>query len=140
MSGALRLLQWFHCRPSLRSTYHLLTPSIQNLQINVLRKQSTLKTAGLLLNRPFDVNTNIVKDVILFKHENPRYYKTMNIFAISQFIFWSYLSVLSFTTLRDAPVEPPADGKTQPWYERINLGENKYRNGITITTFLIGKS
>lgn len=105
------------------------------------RGQSTLKSAtGLLGDRLYNMNTNVTKDVILFKHDNPRYYKMMNLFAISQFAFWSYLSVVAFTTLRDAPVEVPADGQALPWYERINLGENKYRNGITIITSSVGKS
>lgn len=138
MSGTLRLLQWHHC-PSLRLAAPLWPIHLSKIHHSASSKQSTFKAAGPLLHRPFDINTNVVKDVILFKHDNPRYYKMMNIFALTQFIFWSYLSILSFTTLRDAPVEKPADGKTQPWYERINLGENKYRNGITITTFLIGK-
>lgn len=28
------------------------------------------------------------KDVIVYKYDNPRFFKLMNIFAISQFIFW----------------------------------------------------
>ena len=39
------------------------------------------------------VNTNVVKDVVLFKYENPRQFKLLNIFAIVQFGFWSYLAI-----------------------------------------------
>ncbi|XP_053967485.1 transmembrane protein 223 [Anastrepha ludens] len=85
----------------------------------------------------YDVNTNVTKDVILFKYENPRYYNVLNIFALCQFVFWTYLSHFAFTTLKDAPVlELPEDELA--WYQRINLGENKYRNGITTFCFLIG--
>lgn len=82
-----------------------------------------------------DVNTNVVKDVILFKYDNPKHYKWLNIFSVCQFGFWSYLSYFSFTTLRDAPVDPDSDAT---WWRKINLGENKYRNGITLSAFLIG--
>ncbi|XP_036343841.1 transmembrane protein 223-like [Rhagoletis pomonella] len=85
----------------------------------------------------YDVNTNVTKDVILFKYENPKYYNVLNIFALCQFVFWTYLSHFAFTTLKDAPVEE-IPGEELAWYLRINLGENKYRNGITIVCFLIG--
>lgn len=97
--------------------------------------------AALIKNRstrPFDTNTNVVKDVILFKYENPKFFKYMNIFGISQLLFWTYLAHFAFTTLKDAPVNTSSN--TEPaWYEKINLGENKYRNTITILSFLIGK-
>ncbi|XP_022217714.1 transmembrane protein 223 [Drosophila obscura] len=86
---------------------------------------------------PFDVSTSVPKDLILFKYENPRFYKMLNFFGICQFVFWTYLSHFAFTTLKDAPVvENP--GEELKWFQRINLGENKYRNAITGCCFLIG--
>jgi hypothetical protein len=82
-----------------------------------------------------EVKTNIAKDVILFKYDNPRFFKIVNIFAVCQFVFWSYLSVFSFTTLRDAPVDR---SKETTWWRKINLGENKYRNSLSIISFIIG--
>lgn len=88
----------------------------------------------------FEVNTNLSKDVILFKYENPRFYKFLNIFGISQFCFWNYLAHFSYTTLRDAPVDQAVkEDANTPWFGKINLGENKFRNGITVFCFLIGK-
>ncbi|KAH8369936.1 hypothetical protein KR093_001513 [Drosophila rubida] len=85
----------------------------------------------------FDMSTNVPKDVMLFKYENPRFYNMLNFFGVCQFVFWTYLSHFAFTTLKDAPVvEKP--GEELKWYQRINLGENKYKNGITICSFLIG--
>ncbi|XP_065089940.1 transmembrane protein 223 [Ochlerotatus camptorhynchus] len=87
--------------------------------------------------RVYDINTKVIKDVMLYKYENPRFYRILNMFAISQFLFWGYLSHFAYTTLRDAPV--PDDKRDDlAWYERINLGENKYRNGIAIMSFVIG--
>lgn len=105
--------------------------------------QSATKSIGVLqrsnlCTRAYDINTNVTKDVILFKYENPRFYKILNIFGICQFVFWTYLSHFAFTTLRDAPVEKKEEDELK-WYERINLGDNKYRNGITVMSFLIGK-
>ncbi|KAL3285406.1 hypothetical protein HHI36_019508 [Cryptolaemus montrouzieri] len=80
------------------------------------------------------MNTNVVKDVILFKYDNPKFYLVLNLFAIAQFGFWSYLSLTAYETLRDVPGDKTADS----WWKRINLGENKYRNTIATLCFIIG--
>lgn len=82
-----------------------------------------------------DVNTKVIKDVILYKYENPRFYRMLNLFAISQFGFWSYLSYTAFTSLKDAPI--PKD-KDIPWWRNINLGDNKYKNTLSFVAFGIG--
>lgn len=84
-----------------------------------------------------DPNTNVAKDVILYKYENARLYKLISIFAVIQFGFWNYLSIFSYSTLRDAPVEEK-DPATLRFWEKINLGENKYRNSIAIICGLMG--
>lgn len=83
-----------------------------------------------------DVNTNVAKDIILFKYENPKFFKMLNIFAFCQFGFWSYLSVFAFQTLRDAPATTEPDAS---WYRKINLGENKYKNTIAVLAFVVGE-
>lgn len=85
-----------------------------------------------------DVNTNVIKDVILFKYENPKFYRYMNIFAVVQYMFWTYLGVFAFSTLRDAPVDKSAITDDTPWFRRINLGENKYRNTLGIVSLVVG--
>ncbi|XP_025832529.1 transmembrane protein 223 isoform X2 [Agrilus planipennis] len=85
--------------------------------------------------RAVDVNTKVAKDVILYKYDNPKFYKYLNIFAICQFGFWNYLSVFALQTLRDAPVSP---SENAAWWEKINLGENKYRNTLSVLAFTIG--
>lgn len=84
-----------------------------------------------------DPNTNVVKDVILFKYENGKLFKAINFFALAQFCFWNYLSYFSYKNLRDAPV-PQEDTDNLQFWQKINLGENKYRNSITIMCFVMG--
>lgn len=118
-----------HTLQSLRSTVPAITSKLP-AAIAPIRSQST-KAA-------YDVSTNVQKDIVLFKYENPKFYKMLNFFGLCQFVFWTYLSHFAFTTLKDAPVvEKP--GEELKWYQRINLGENKYKNGITICCFLIGE-
>nr|XP_023014041.1 transmembrane protein 223 [Leptinotarsa decemlineata] len=104
--------------------------------VKIPLKCNSIKTVKMC-TKPLDVNTNVTKDVILYKYHNSRYFNLMNIFAICQFGFWTYLSVISLKTLRDVPVQE-TDREEKRWWEKINLGENKYRNGIAAFSFLVG--
>lgn len=92
----------------------------------------------LLLIRPAQrTAATLEKDLLLFKYENPRFFRYLNLFGVSQFVFWTYLSNFA-TTLRDVPVQQTAD---QKWYEKLTfLGENKYKNGMAVLFFLVGES
>lgn len=85
-----------------------------------------------------ELNTNVAKDVLLFKYENPKFFRYMNFFAIVQYIFWTYLGSFAFTTLRDAPVDESKITEHTSWLKRIYLGQNKYRNALAIFALLIG--
>uniref|UniRef100_A0A0A9YW34 Transmembrane protein 223 n=1 Tax=Lygus hesperus TaxID=30085 RepID=A0A0A9YW34_LYGHE len=85
-----------------------------------------------------DLNTNVAKDVILYKSDKSRFYKYLNLFGITQFGFWMYLGQWSYSSMRDAPVDQTNVTEDTPWWRKINLGENKYRNGITAFCFLTG--
>lgn len=84
--------------------------------------------------------TNLTKDVILFKYENPKYFRYMNIFAYCQFLFWSYMSHFAYTELRDTPMDKLIANESDiAWWQKINLGDSKYRTAITIFCFGIGE-
>lgn len=89
-------------------------------------------------SNPLEGTAKLAKDVIVFKFENPRFFKYLNIFAVCQFLCWNYLAYSSFTTLRDVPVENTT-AEDASWWRKINLGENKYRNTLTIVCFAVGK-
>jgi hypothetical protein len=95
-----------------------------------------LFTSRSLRAEKFEVDTKVAKDVILFKYENRRLFKMLNMFAISQFLFWSYLTYCA-ASLRDIPVKE--DNPNRPWWQSINLGEKKYKFGLMILSFVIGK-
>lgn len=68
---------------------------------------------------------------------NTRFFRYLNLFGVSQFVFWTYLSNFA-TTLRDVPASqtPVAD---QKWFEKMTfLGENKYKNGMAVLFFIVG--
>nr|CAG4638869.1 EOG090X0JX7 [Cyclestheria hislopi] len=86
----------------------------------------------------WEVNTNVAKDVLLYHFENSRYHRILNAFAISQLVVWFYLSEFSYSVLRDIPVKETDDKDKLPWHRRMNIGQNKYRNGITFLCFTVG--
>lgn len=103
----------------------------------IVRTKPRIKNSYYSTEQAFNVNTKVTRDVILFKYENPRFFKIMNIFAISQFGFWSYLSISCLSTLRDIPVQENV--KHDVWWRKVNFGESKYRYGLTLISFFMGE-
>ncbi|XP_005181816.1 transmembrane protein 223 [Musca domestica] len=141
MSSLLRLLinplKSAHCQPQNVRLFSQRPTLLHRLKETLTFTSKPRNCPKQYCTRAYDVNTNVAKDVIVYKYENPKFFKIINIFGICQFTFWTYLSHFAFTSLRDAPVEVK-EGQELAWYERINLGENKYRNGITVMCFCIG--
>lgn len=79
------------------------------------------------------------KDIIVFKYENPRFFKMVNVFAISQMFFWAYMGHWSYTSLRHVPTDPKKAEDDVIWWRKINLGEEKYKNIIGGSCFALGK-
>ncbi|XP_046465409.1 transmembrane protein 223 [Neodiprion pinetum] len=88
-------------------------------------------------NKPYEIPTNLSADAILYKNENRKLFKLLNIFAISQLIFWTYLAHFIYTMLKDAPVSK-SQADNLPWWRSINFGEKKIRTILSVCTFLIG--
>lgn len=85
---------------------------------------------------PFEVDANVAKDVVLFRYENPRLYRLVTFFGLGQYFFWMYLTHFANSSLRDAPVVR-TDAPTS-WWRNVNLGDHKYRVGLTGLFFVLG--
>lgn len=80
---------------------------------------------------------SVPKDTVLYKYDNSKFIKLINLFALSQFFFWGYLSHFAFTMMKDMPVSE--EDKNNPkisWWRKINFGQ--FKTGITIGCFFIG--
>lgn len=121
----------------------LRTQPIKILGLSTTNCRSALIGGGLQrlrhmsLQKSLDVSTNVAKDVLLFKYENPRHFKGITFFAITQFAFWTYLSTYALQDLKDAPV-PEDASEDLPFWRRMNLGENRWKNTFSVICFLIG--
>ncbi|KAL4703254.1 hypothetical protein ACJJTC_018019 [Scirpophaga incertulas] len=131
----INMLHLLKSRQSLRNIYVVTFPLRHNINLyNVSHSRFKSVTTKYI----HDLNTNVVKDVILFKYENPKYFTYMNIFAVVQYMFWSYLGIFAYNSLRDAPVDKSKISDDTPWYRRINLGDNKYKNSLASIAIIVG--
>lgn len=106
---------------------------LRNVGVFIKRNLFSLKRSS---STAVDINTNVAKDVILYKYDSPKFFKYLNICAVCQFGFWTYLSLTAFETLRDVPVSEDSNAS---WWQKINLGDTKYKYAITISSFMLGK-
>lgn len=95
----------------------------------VFKRQAT--TQSIL-----DVNTNVAKDVVLYKNDASRQFKLLNLFAVAQFVFWNFLAETVFSTLKDIPVDKL--NKNGPWYTKINFGKDAARYSLTALCLIVG--
>ncbi|XP_046464074.1 transmembrane protein 223-like [Daphnia pulex] len=96
-------------------------------------------TSKFSTKHAWEIDTNVGRDVVLYAHHNPRFHRLLNLFALTQLGFWFYLAEFSVSTLRNVPVpKEESSNSNLPWYRSINLGENKYRRGITAMCVALG--
>ncbi|XP_032090243.1 transmembrane protein 223 [Thamnophis elegans] len=109
--------------------------------------------AGRPAQEPFPLDGFVNRDVELFRHERPRFFRNVGLFCISQFACWLYLADLAFTTLREAPPGPEKPGSespegasqpARPWLGNLfnltsgNHGSAKWRYGFSATCVAVG--
>ncbi|XP_057365828.1 transmembrane protein 223-like isoform X1 [Daphnia carinata] len=117
-------------------------PLLLSRHVNRLKDNSTVTKVvnhTKFSTKPaWEMDTNVAKDVVLYAHHNPQFHKYLNIFALTQLGFWFYLAEFSLSTLKDVPVPKQDSNSNLPWYRSINLGEEKYRRGITGVCLALG--
>lgn len=90
---------------------------------------------------PINLNVKeLAKDVIVFKYENPKFFRYLNIFAGVQFVFWTCMAEFNYRGLKNTPVDETAEGFEElPFYKKWNLGTEKFKIGMSIVCCLCGK-
>lgn len=90
---------------------------------------------------PININPSSIKsDVIIYKYDNPRFFKIINTFGIVQFFVLCYTSESLLHGLQRTKKDEEDDPKLEkiPSYLRKDFSENKWRYGLSFGTFLIG--
>lgn len=85
----------------------------------------------------------LTKDVIIFKYENPRFFKIVNIFGIVQLFVLTYVAESIINGLRNvspnkADIDPRLE-KVPDYMRETNFGENKWRYGMSFGAAFTGK-
>lgn len=139
MSGLVKL--YALCRPhSVLQWPSMFSRHIHKFKYNnSVAQKYTNSSTKFSTKHSWELDTNVTKDVILYSHNNDRFHRYLNLFALTQLGFWLYLAEFSMSTLRDVPVKKEDSETSLPWYRSINLGENKYRRGITTMCVAVGE-
>lgn len=118
----------------------IISPSIAYKPIQICSRYLQTITPVTKSKAPLNIDTTkLVKDVIVYKYENPSYFKYLNIFAVGQFIVLSYFAQNTLANLRNTPVDEQKEGYEKlVWYEKLNLGKDSVRMIISAACFLIG--
>ncbi|XP_063844807.1 transmembrane protein 223-like [Scylla paramamosain] len=140
--ATVRLLDLCRTRTLLGPLLHEATTAIsraarvpkQHLHSGAAGRGATRKdTTRLMLDNEYVV----AKDTLLYKNENKGFYRMINFFGLSQFVFWTYLSHFAYTTMKSVEIpEEQKNNKALSWWKRTDFGQ--YRNGITLGSFIIG--
>jgi len=77
---------------------------------------------------------DLVKDILLFRHEKPRTYGYISVFAFFQLTFWMVMG-RNMMDMKDLPVDPSPD---TPFFKKINWGDKMTKNIMAATCFAIG--
>ncbi|KAG8449103.1 hypothetical protein GDO86_015960 [Hymenochirus boettgeri] len=90
--------------------------------------------SGHFLSRSF-MSESVSRDVLLFQHRRPRFFRLLGLFCGTQAGFWGYLAHFGFTSLRDTSQSNAGEGKDN---EGRNLGSPLWRAGFTLSCLTMG--
>ncbi|OCT68259.1 hypothetical protein XELAEV_18039557mg [Xenopus laevis] len=77
---------------------------------------------------------SVSRDVVLFEHRRPRFFRLLGVFCGAQAGFWCYLAHFGFTSLRDTAQQKKQEGKESG----RNLGSPLWRTGFTLSCITVG--
>lgn len=82
----------------------------------------------------FDIRRETENDVLLFEYDRTYQFLGLNVLAISQFIFWSYLGRFLYRDVKNTEI----DMKSKFW-NWLYSKERKYSTGLSIAVVVCGK-
>lgn len=89
-----------------------------------------------LLTRHYKIEP-VGRDVVLFEHRRPRFFRLLGMFCVAQTGFWAYSAHFGFTTLRDIrPSNKGEDGEVKG----RNMGSPLWRTLFTLGCLSVGRS
>ncbi|XP_068117816.1 transmembrane protein 223 [Hyperolius riggenbachi] len=77
----------------------------------------------------------VVRDVVLFEHHRPRFFRLLGAFCVAQTGFWAYLAYFGYTSLRD--LRKSNRNQDEELNER-NMGSPMWRAAFTLGCLSVG--
>ncbi|XP_075043732.1 transmembrane protein 223 isoform X2 [Mixophyes fleayi] len=77
----------------------------------------------------------VPRDVLLFQHQRPRFFRLLGLFCVAQTGFWAYMAHFGFTSLRD--ISQSNSGQDKEVKGR-NMGSPVWRTIFTISCLSVG--
>ena len=68
--------------------------------IPIISRQISSTTKRLAVKIAPKPDNTLIKDVIVYSYDNPRRFKLINIFSLSQMVFWGYLGSWAYTDMK----------------------------------------
>ncbi|XP_069821526.1 transmembrane protein 223 [Dendropsophus ebraccatus] len=77
----------------------------------------------------------VPRDVVLFQHSRPRFFRLLGIFCVAQAGFWAYLAHFGYTSLRDIRQSDPGEEREN---KGRNMGSPLWRTTFTLSCLSVG--
>lgn len=113
------------------STFHKVTK-------NQLEKFKCFSRRNFNEQSIFDLNTNVSKDVLLYKSSSGRTYKMISIFSIVQFGFWLTVAD-SYNVLLNNESKTNENDQSLPWVDKLKIKGKIVTLGIPVGCLCMGK-
>ncbi|XP_075693409.1 transmembrane protein 223 [Rhinoderma darwinii] len=78
----------------------------------------------------------VPRDVVLFHHKRPRFFRLLGIFCVAQAGFWAYLAHFGYTSLRD--IKMSNDFGEEKEIKGRNMGSPLWRTLFTVSCLSVG--
>ncbi|XP_044126476.1 transmembrane protein 223 [Bufo gargarizans] len=99
-----------------------------------VRAWSIRRPHAVLLSRYFQADP-VPRDVLLFQHGRPRFFRLLGGFCVAQAAFWAYLAHFGYTSLRDIKPSDPGEEKEM---KGRNMGSPLWRTTFTAGCLSVG--
>ncbi|KAM4018240.1 transmembrane protein 223 [Anomaloglossus baeobatrachus] len=100
-----------------------------------VRSRLVHRPRTFLLTRYFQADP-VPRDVLLFQHPRPRFFRLLGVFCAAQAGFWAYLAHFGYTSLRDVKLNDPGE-ETEVKGGR-NMGSPLWRTIFTVSCLSVG--
>lgn len=134
----MSLQRILNCIPCLRCvTFNRTFNTFNKSHKNQLDRFKQLNRRNLNEQSIFDLNTNVSKDVLLYKSPSEKTYKRISIFSIVQFGFWITVAD-SYNVMLNKPSKPD-DTSQISWVEKLKSKGKIVTLGVPIACLCMGK-